>query len=135
MIIVWPTSGKTTLAKKLSAKYGVPHLSTDPERFCFAGEQGIPDSLDWSGGSQYVADHFFGRPAIIEGCALPRALRKWLKAHPGHAIPVDKIIWLTAKRGPHKQGQISQGKGIETVIDEIWPHISHLVHKCEVYDG
>lgn len=131
LILGWPGSGKTTLAGKLARQHGLIHQSTDPERFCFAGERGIPDELDWSGGSLYVAEKLLGTPGmVIEGCALPRALRKWRAMKPEREPPADRIIHLTARHlKDYKQGQISQGKGIDKVLEEILPWLSHLIEK------
>ncbi len=137
LIIGWPGSGKTTLAKKFAAKYGLEHLSTDPQRFCFSGERGIPDELDWSGGSQWVSDHYLGKPikAVLEGCALPRSLRKWMKANPGKPVPCERLIHLTANHlGAMKQGQISQGKGIDSVLAELWPWMARKVERVAQLD-
>ncbi len=131
LIIGWPGSGKTTLAGKLARQHGLTHQSTDPERFCFANERGIPDDLDWSGGSLYVAMRLLGTPGmVIEGCALPRALRKWRDIHGEVPPPADRIIHLTARHLTHyKQGQISQGKGIDTVLAELMPWLGHMIEK------
>ncbi len=128
LIIGWPGSGKTTFAGKLARAHGLIHQSTDPERFCFANERGIPDHLGWSDGSLWVAEKLLGCPnMVIEGCALPRALRKWRALNGDQPPPADRIIHLTARHLKHyKQGQISQGKGIDTVLAEILPWLGHI---------
>ena len=132
LLIGWPGSGKTTAAKLLAAQHGLVHQSTDPWRFCFAGERGIPDELDFAGengGAKYVAEKLLGRPRmIIEGCALPRALRRWHIANPGKPPPAERIIRLTANHLPFlKPGQKAQGRGIDTVLAELMPWLGpHL---------
>jgi GTPase SAR1 family protein len=133
LIVGWPGSGKTTLARELAYHYGLDHYSTDPQRFCFAGEKGVPDNLDFAGengGAKWVAENLLGKEGtVIEGVALPRALRRWHKANPGKPPPCDRIILLTARHIPLKQGQVSMGKGIDTVLQEIMKWIKPVLEK------
>lgn len=108
LIIGWPKSGKTTLAAKMGGG-----RSTD---------ETLEMGLDWSAGSEEVAK-WFDKPGpwIIEGVAIPRALRKWAANHPGQRPPVDKIIHLQTCHGDLTSGQIAMGKGIDTVLADIMP--------------
>jgi hypothetical protein len=60
-------------------------------------------------------------PWVIEGVAIPRALRKWMNNNPGLPPPVDKIIVLYTPFEVLTKGQESMGKGIDTVLNEIQP--------------
>lgn len=79
---------------------------------------------DWSGQSDEVA-RWFDRPGswIVEGVTVPRALRKWLAAHPGK--PCDKIIWLTRPKVPRNKGQKAMADGCLTV----WREVQFLLHE------
>jgi hypothetical protein len=83
--------------------------------------------LDWSSASAQVAT-WFDAPGswIIEGVAIPRALRKWLATHPSCApnrTPCDEIRWLGTPRVPLTSGQAAMAKACETVWDEVRPEL------------
>ena len=96
-----PRSGKTTLG-------GEGAKSTDDLM-----------GLGWSGASE-AASGWFDEPGplAVEGVAVPRALRKWLAAHPT-GRPVDEVVWLGAPRQRLGGGQKAMGKGAETVMRAI----------------
>ena len=97
-----PRAGKTTLAKKINSK----NLCTD-------------DLIDlgWSKASQEASMWFDKKSFVIEGVAVPRALRKWLKANEGK--PCDKLIWLAKPYEKLTKGQETMAKGCLTVMNEI----------------
>ena len=103
-----PKTGKTTLAKQLGAVYGEP-LHTDY----------LIGRLDWSEASAKVAE-WMQEPApwIIEGVAVPRALRKWLAANPT-GKPADKVIFLGKPWHELSPGQLAMTKGLVTVWKEV----------------
>jgi len=106
VIIGWPKTGKTTLAANMGGG-----RSTDETMH-----------MDWSDASAEVST-WFDKPGpwIIEGVAVARALRKWRERHPNKPPPIDKLIRL---RRPHQEldvGQVSMGKGIDKVLEEIMP--------------
>jgi dephospho-CoA kinase len=107
-----PRTGKTTTALDLGQKHGVPVYHTD---------DAIP--LGWHAASAEVARWLtVPGPWIIEGVAIPRALRKYLAAHP-EGIPCEQCIVL---RTPHialHQGQIAMMRGLLTVLGEIAPEL------------
>lgn len=107
-IIGWPGTGKTTLAQKLSEELGIPYRSTDDVI-----------NLGWGADSLEVASWLDESSWIIEGVALPRALRKWRELHPDEKAPVDKVIRLKKVHRALPPGAISMGKGVDTVINEI----------------
>ncbi len=108
IIIGWPGTGKTTLGKKIAAELGLPYRSTD---------ETLDMNLDWSEASAEVATWLDAAGSwVIEGVALPRALRKWRDAHPGQPAPVDRVIRLTKVHRTLDKGATTMGKGIDTVL-------------------
>lgn len=103
-----PRAGKTTLADTQAADYNGVVLHTDDT---------IP--LGWSEASAEVAT-WFDRPGpwIIEGVAVPRALRKWLAANP-EGKPCDHVLFLGTAREDLTGGQRTMAKGVITVFREI----------------
>ena len=107
-----PRSGKTTLADDLGGKLNVEVLSTDTVAH-----------LGWSESSAEVATWFDRTsPFIIEGVAVIRAARKWLRAHP-EGRPFDKLLLMWVPLEPTKPGHVSMAKGVETVLAEIAPEL------------
>lgn len=83
--------------------------------------------LGWSEAS-LAASYWFDEsgPWVIEGVAIPRALRKWHERHPDKPPPVDKVIKLTRKYRELAPGAVSMGKGIDKVMDEIMPWLKQV---------
>jgi GTPase SAR1 family protein len=104
-IIGWPGSGKTTLATEMGGG-----KSTDDALH-----------LGWSEASEAVS-YWLDEPGpwIVEGVALPRALRKWKQRNPGQPPPVDKVIYLSKSFKNLQPGAVSMGKGMDSVVAEIW---------------
>lgn len=109
-----PSTGKTTLANKLGGVPGVVLRSTDD----------LIATHAWSEASEEAA-RWFDEPGcwVIEGCAVPRSLRKWLAAHPGNERPCDRIVWLRRPLVARTRGQDSLAKGCETVWSGILPEL------------
>jgi len=107
LITGWPKTGKTTLSRSLGGG-----RSTDST------------GLSWSDASAEVAK-WFDQPGpwIIEGVAVPRAVRKWLANNPGKQLPVDKIVYLKKLYVPPTNGQMAMGKGLDAVLREIEPKL------------
>lgn len=121
-IIGGPRTGKTTLAKEMHRDTGWVLRQTDDLV-----------SLGWSEASQYAADHYFrGSELIVEGVAVPRALRKWLEANPQGA-PVDRVVTLWEEKVPRTKGQETMAKGVETVWRGIVGELR--LRGVEVVDG
>lgn len=105
-----PRSGKTTLAAVIAAQLGCAPRSTD---------ELIP-THDWSEVSDEVARWFTGTssPWVIEGVAVPRALRKWFAAHPGEP-PADRVIWLDEPKVPLTGKQAAMRQACFTVMRQV----------------
>jgi adenylate kinase family enzyme len=98
-----PRCGKTTLAAKLGDARHTDDVM----------------SLGWSEASAEVAAWFDAAgPWIIEGVAVPRALRKWLASHP-EGKPVDVVYWLGEPFVDLTKGQSAMDKGCSKVWREI----------------
>jgi len=120
LVTGWPGSGKSHHARELAEKHGLKHLCTDPQSMCEDNVVGTPNGLDWSECSQYVADNWLHLDnVVIEGVALPRALRKWRKAHPDQPPPCDRIILMSPVHTELSKGQTTMGKGMDKVFKEI----------------
>jgi hypothetical protein len=104
-------SGKTTLTEKTWAKSGGRVMHTDD----------LIEVYDWSGVSDHVARHWFNEPGpwIIEGVAIPRALRKYQLANPHLPPPCDRIIVLTDQHKDLNQRQ-------EAMSRTVYEHMSDL---------
>jgi hypothetical protein len=111
VIAGWPKSGKSYAAAELGKSMGVEPKSTDSLIY----------TLSWTEVSSRVADWFDEPgPWIIEGVAVMRALRKWHLRHEDEAPPFDQLFILPApKISDLTPGQISMGKGIDTVFNQI----------------
>lgn len=112
-----PRAGKTTLAEQL----GVRVRSTD---------ETVP--LGWSEASAEVAKWFDDEgDVVIEGVAVPRALRKWLAANPT-GKPVDRIRWMDVPRTELDVGQRRMASGARTVFSEV---VDELVRRGVTVEG
>ncbi len=102
-----PRTGKTTLGRSLALGAIVPLRHTD-------------DTIDlgWSEASAEVARWIsLPGPWVIEGVAVPRALRKWLRANDG--CPAEQLIVLHAPFVELTPGQLTMTKGVWSVLAEI----------------
>src|ERR1044072_6889457 len=97
IIVGGPRTGKSSLAETLRP-HGYEIFCGDPLSKVKEPRKGVtylPEDLDWSEGSAYVADHWFSMqgPFVLEGQIMARALRKYAMAHEG--MPADRIFVLT----------------------------------------
>lgn len=112
-----PRTGKTTLADELLAQMRA-----------FGLEGGAPldvqhtddliGKLDWSAASLEVST-WIDKPGpwIIEGVAVPRALRKWLERSGGK--PADVVYWSSTAKVPTTKAQEAMAKGCATVWEPV----------------
>lgn len=116
-----PRSGKSTFAGRLAEEHDVAVWHCDDVVH-----------LGWSESSALVAT-WLSRPGpwVIDGCAAARALRKWMRAHPGDAPPVDRVIVMTEPMIELSDAQARMGKGVLTVLNELSGWLKHRIQVCE----
>jgi hypothetical protein len=103
-----PRTGKTTRANASAGDCG-PIRHTDD----------LIATHGWSEASEVVAGWFDAPgPWVIEGVAVPRALRKWLRGH-ADGTPCDVVLLLEHPHVPLVAGQAAMAKGLWTVWSEI----------------
>jgi hypothetical protein len=109
-----PKTGKTTLTRDMGGG-----RSTDEVM-----------GKGWSEASEEVST-WFDEPGswIIEGVAVPRALRKWHKRNPGKPPPIDKLIILSKPHEELSTGQKIMGKGIDTVLGELADWLKPVIER------
>ena len=108
-----PRTGKTTLANLLAPLLGVDPMHTD----------NLIGNFEWSEMSLQVSEWLAEPgPWVIEGVALPRALRKWLDRNES-GTPADLILYLSAPQQELTPGQMTMAKGCATVWREILPRL------------
>lgn len=103
-----PKAGKTTLSKEMESKPNCAKVFHTDD---------IIDKFDWSGASEEVSKWFNKDEFLIEGVAVPRALRKWLNKNKGK--PCDKLIWLHEPYEKLSPGQKAMAGGCFKVMREI----------------
>lgn len=121
VIVGGPLRGKSSLA----AAYALPVFCSDPKSLArnpSAAVTYLPEGLEWSEASAYVAETWFAMPGpwVIEGVATARALRKWAETHPT-GYPCDRILVLHRPVRGCTIGQEAMAKGVATV----WNGIAH----------
>lgn len=109
----WPRAGKTSLAALTAQHLKVAPRSTDELIHTHAWSEASAEASFW-----------FDEPGsfVLEGVALPRALRKWLKRNPT-GKPCDLVIWLPTPFVALSEGQERMGKGCTTVWNEVLPEL------------
>lgn len=121
-IIGGPKTGKTTLAAELAASRGPLAVGTAEGAFRVRSSDEAMH-LGWSEASAEVALWLDNAgPWIVEGVAVPRALRKWLAAH-AEGKPCDIVLVLTTAHIELSKGQAAMGKGVATVWAEVLPEL------------
>ena len=98
----WPGTGKTTLAERLALETGLPLRSTD--------------GVEWHEASGIVAGWMYAPEWIIEGVAVPRALRRYRELHPGEPAPVDRLIYCEKIWRELSPRAIGMGRGMDGIL-------------------
>ena len=108
-----PDSGKSSFADRLGGDPGVTLYRTDHYI-----------ELGWSVASQKVCDLLTADtgPLVVEGVAVPRALRKWLRAN-AEGRPLDALVYMATSFRQNDKGQAAMAKGMMTVFAEIAPEL------------
>jgi hypothetical protein len=120
-----PRTGKTRLAESMFERHDWPHAVTDCDGCGILRHTDDLVYLGWSEASAAAALWFDDDgPWIVEGVAVPRALRKWLAAHPDDwdrtaGKPCDVVYWLEEPLVERTPGQIAMANGCATVWMEI----------------
>lgn len=114
------------LADKLSAE-------SAPLRFVVRHTDDLISTHEWSAAS-LEASRWIDEPGpwIIEGVALPRAIRKWLERNPT-GMPADVLYWSSMPRIPLTPGQSAMGKGCDTVWDAIRDEVARRGVKLKFF--
>jgi len=114
VLVGGPRSGKSTLAVRLSERYGLPARHADA----------LVGTLDWSEHSLEVSRWLeeFG-DFVIEGCSTARALRKWLERYPGAELG-STVVWLPDAIQRRSPSQEAMAKGVATVWAQIAPELA-----------
>jgi adenylate kinase family enzyme len=127
-----PRTGKTTFAVALGKLSNVGVSHTDDTRF----------AASWSEQSDLVASWLdVDGPWIIEGVAVPRALRKWLAAHPWDSAtypaprPCDVVYWLHKTVAERSKGQATMAKAVETVWREVVDELQRRGVEVRIVDA
>jgi broad-specificity NMP kinase len=109
IITGFPKTGKITLANQLGRKYNVPIKSTDS----------LVDR-SWSDMSCEIAN-WINEPApwIIEGNAVVRGLRKWIKIKQQKRLDGVSIFLMTHTNSLYSSGQMALAKAIRTIWEQI----------------
>lgn len=109
-----PRAGKSTLSEQLSTMLRAPVVHADHYAY-----------LGWSQASDALADRMLEGPAIFEGVAVSRALRKVLARTPRSARPpVDAVIVLGTPLEPLEHGQRVMALGHDRVLSEVLPELA-----------
>lgn len=110
IIIGGPSTGKTTMANALAEAKGIA---------CFHSDDLI-GRYDWSEASQFICDQWLTLPGpwVMEGVAVVRGLRKWLRANPT-GVPCTGIIWLDQPHEELNNRQKGMAKGCLSIWNEI----------------
>ncbi len=114
VLVGGPGVGKTTKALELGKLLDVPLVrSTDV----------LVEGRGWSAVSRAAEGWLEDEgPWILEGCAMVRALRKYLAEHPRSsplARPCDLVLVRFTSRKQLTKEQAALGKGVRTVLVEI----------------
>lgn len=125
VIVAGPRCGKSTLARQLRAE-GYPTLCGDPASLAKdleAGVEYLPEGLEWSEGSAFVARDWFARPGpwVAEGQIMARALRK---ASADFMPDEVRVILNHHPAAAVTEGQARMAQGVRTVWAEIAPRFA-----------
>lgn len=107
-----PRAGKTTFAAALADKLGLQVRHTDD----------LIKTHEWSAASLEASKWLDGPPAIIEGVAVVRAVRKWLVSHPA-GKPCDRFYWAGNPKQTLVPGQARMFSECRKVLAEILPEL------------
>lgn len=122
ILVGGPMRGKSTYARR----FRVPIMCTDARsqvREPDPDVEYLPEGLEWSAASAYVAEHWLTRPGpwVIEGVATARALRKWFAVHA--EPPADRVLLFVRPAATPTDGQERMAAGVM----KVWSEVADLV--------
>lgn len=108
-----PRAGKTSFADMLGPVLKIPVFHTD-----------VAKDMEWSEASQYLSTWFdVDGGWIIEGTAVPRALRKWVSRQIPEGglmdkvpVPFDRLVFMD---NPREELELSGQKGMRSAVRTI----------------
>ncbi len=111
------------MAAKLRTE-GIPTFCSDPQSFAHRVEPGVtylPEGLDWSNGSGYVAKHWLTMeaPWCCEGVGVVRAIRKLVGAGHAGVLKGVEIIFLDHPHETLTLGQAAMHKAVTTMWHQV----------------
>jgi len=128
IIIGGPCCGKSSKARALRAE-GIPTYCSDPKPFTRQVEEAViylPDGLDWSAGSDFIAKNWLTMPApwCCEGVGMVRAMRKLIQQSNGRLLAGVQVIYLQQPLAPQTAKQEQMAKAVATIWQEVSPFIT-----------
>jgi len=144
ILVGGPRSGKSTFARALR-ECGVPTFCADPASTVKQPEEGVtylPDAFAapgmWSEATDLIAAEWLSMPGpwLIEGVAMARALRKWLRTAPPGELPCERVIYFDRPLVAQSEGQRRMGVAVRTVFDQISGRLKPIVEApCQIIMG
>lgn len=107
-----PKTGKTHAADQMAPTQSVRHADE------------LHPRLNWSEQSAHIAGLIAGKAqGVIEGTVVPRALRKAMQRDPGLRLDHVTVRYHSTPVAPRNAGQVSMGKAVQTVWNQIKPEL------------
>ena len=131
LMVGGPMRGKSTYARR----FRVPRMCTDARSMVRDPDpdtEYLPEGLEWSAASAYVAEHWMTRPGpwLIEGVAVARALRKWYAVH--DEAPAERVLLFVRPAATPTDGQERMAAGVMKAWHEVE---ARLRDRTEVVDA
>lgn len=139
-----PRVGKSTYARALRA-LGIATLCADPAPLVKQSEDGVEylpaifaEPGMWSEASDFIAREWLTRegPFCLEGVAMARALRKWLRTAPAGLMPAEHVVVFTEPMARQSPGQAAMSKAVATVWSQVHGRLRNVAERpCDLLMG